>query len=277
VNISALAIPKSLSSQRLQQLYEFHKQQGHSVILNILKDNFQTGLLSGREMGELMGCVLVMEAYDHAVEWDHPHGIDSADCYHSQGCYLTTFIEEIFCPDIAEEILESVPNNIKSDTTFQATFKGAQVRFTHFVKMADDTGTSTFRVWVSFVRCMAIIPHSGKQAIDCVLWVLMWDKELCEEVVTSVLIQWKNNGTEGTIRAYSIHEKTTGFFPKSTTNVADPFTGGGNKHEEQTATWPYISSSWNWASNPAHHLVLSQVRNSLILRRQHPGACMTYF
>jgi hypothetical protein len=224
-----------------QQLHEFRKQQGRSVVLDILKDNFRTGLLSGGEMGELMGRVLIMEAYDRAVERDHPHRIDSGDCYYSQGCYLTTFIEELFCPDIAAQILQSVPDNIKSDTTFRAAFKGAKVRFTHFGKMADDTGTSTFGAWVSFVRCMAIIPRSGQRAVDCVLPVLMWDEELCEEVVTGVLIQWKNRGAEGTIQAYSIDEKTIGFFPKSASHVANPFTGGDRKREERTATRPYVS------------------------------------
>jgi hypothetical protein len=65
---------------------------------------------------------------------DDPGAIDS-------GCYLTTFIEELFCPHIAERILQAIPDNIKSPTTFRVAFAGAKVRFTHFGKMA---ATSTF-------------------------------------------------------------------------------------------------------------------------------------
>jgi hypothetical protein len=48
----------------------WREQQGHSMVLDILKDNFRTGLLSSGEMGELARRVLLMEAYDGAVEWD---------------------------------------------------------------------------------------------------------------------------------------------------------------------------------------------------------------
>jgi len=224
-----------------QQLREFRLQQGRSVVLDILKDNFRTGLLNGGEMGELMGRDIITEAYDRAVEKDHPHTFDSGRCYYSQGCYLTSLIEELFCPEIALQILNSIPDNVKSETTFQQAFRGAKVRFTHFGKMADDTGTSTFSAWVSFVRCMAIIPRSGQRAADCVLPVLLWDEELCEEVMTGVLIQWKNRGTEGTIQKYSIDERTIGFFPKAQTHIADPLTEDERKRQERAATRPYVS------------------------------------
>jgi hypothetical protein len=109
-------------------------------------------------MGELMGCDIITEAYDCTVEKDHPHMFDSGHCYYSQGWYFMSLIEELFCPEIALQILDSIPDNVKSKTTLQQAFRGVKVWFTHFGKMADDTDTSTFSVWVSFVRCMAIIP-----------------------------------------------------------------------------------------------------------------------
>ena len=230
-----------MAESAAQQLREFRLQQGRSVVLDILKDNFRTGLLSSGEMGELMGHDIITEAYDRAVEKDHPHTFDSGRCYYSQGCYFTSLIEEPFCPEIALQVLDSIPDNVKSKTTLQQAFRGAKVRFTHFGKMADDTGTSTFSAWVSFVRRMAIIPRSGQRAADCVSPVILWDEELCEEVMTGVLIQWKTRETEGTILKYSIDEKTIGFFPKVQTHMADPLTEGERKRQERAVTRLYVS------------------------------------
>jgi hypothetical protein len=102
-----------IAEAAVQQLPVFHIQRDRSVVLDILKDNFRTGLL-GRERWD--SSWVLMEAYDRAVERDHPYPINSRSCYYSQGCNLTTFFEELFYPHIAEMILESVPDNIKSNT-----------------------------------------------------------------------------------------------------------------------------------------------------------------
>jgi hypothetical protein len=71
----------------------------------------------------------------------------------SKGCKLTTFIKHPFSDNYANQILNSIPDNIKWSTTFAEAFKDAIVRFTHFGKMADDTGTTTHAMFAAFVRC----------------------------------------------------------------------------------------------------------------------------
>jgi hypothetical protein len=116
-----------IAEAAVQQLPVFHIQRDRSVVLDILKDNFRTGLL-GRERWD--SSWVRMEAYDRAVERDHPY--PSRSCYYSQGCNLTTFFEELFYPHIAEMILESVPDNIKSNTTFRMYFASAKCVYCMF-------------------------------------------------------------------------------------------------------------------------------------------------
>jgi hypothetical protein len=55
----------------------------------------------------------------------------------------------IFSEHYATVILDNVPDNLKSSTTFADAFKEAVVHLTHFTKLADDTGTTAFIRWSS--------------------------------------------------------------------------------------------------------------------------------
>jgi hypothetical protein len=139
-------------------MYAFRKRDP-SAILNILRDNMDDGLLDRGERGELVGRELLMSAYDRAMEREDsarqrsesslqdistndPDSFTSPRSY-SSGVSLITFIEELFTEENAHQVLESLPDNIKRETKFRDAFKDAKVRFTHFVKMGDNTGTTS--------------------------------------------------------------------------------------------------------------------------------------
>jgi hypothetical protein len=75
-------------------------------------------------------------------------------------------------------ILNGVPNNLKNSTTFSDAFKDAVVRFTHFGKMADDTGTTSYAMFAAFVQCMAMICSSSQNIVALLIPVLLRAAEM---------------------------------------------------------------------------------------------------
>ncbi|KAF8592712.1 hypothetical protein K439DRAFT_1656117 [Ramaria rubella] len=179
-----------------QQLYIF-RQNSKSADIDILKENLQNGLLDLGERGELVARAIITSAYDRAVERDHPPKIGDTPFY-SQGCSVITFIQELFSEEYAEEILDSVPDNTPDGKPFREAFATAKIRFTHFVKMADDTSTSTEAMFAAFIRGMAIICASGQPATDILIPVLLIDGPLGEEVMSSLMVQIKQKKKQGT-------------------------------------------------------------------------------
>jgi len=73
---------------------------------------------------------------------------------------------------------------------------------------------------------MAIMCRNGERSVDCILPVLLWDTQLCEHVMTGVLIQFKRQKRSGTIAKYSIDQADFNFFPESVREVytrVDPY------------------------------------------------------
>ncbi|KAF8490901.1 hypothetical protein JB92DRAFT_1290866 [Gautieria morchelliformis] len=200
-----------LAEAAAQQMYAF-RQQSQSMVVDRLETNMDNGLLDLGGRGELVARVILTAAYDRAVEKDHPNGSQAP--FYSQGCNLTTFIEELFRDNYADMILGSHPDNVKSDATLRDAFKHAKIRFTHFVKMADDTATTTEAMYAAFLRGMAIVCHSNHYMVDVMLPVLLWDEKLCEEVMTSICIQIKRRVTAGTKQAYAIDDASLHLFPR---------------------------------------------------------------
>ena len=152
---------------------------------------------------------------------DHP---DDSQPHFSNGCKFTTFIKQLFSEEYANLILNSVPDNLKRTTTFADAFDDAIVRFTHFVRMADDTGTTTHVMWVAFVRCMAIICWTSRKTVDIVIPVLLKRKSMIEEsTMTGLLIQVKRRKDKGSVIQYEINQKEFGFFPADNTADCRPY------------------------------------------------------
>ena len=140
----------------------------------------------------------------------------------SKGCTLITFIKELFSKDYAQLILDSKPNNIQLATTLQMAFKDAIVRFTHFGKMADDTGTTTHAMFAAFVRCMAITGWSSQETVDILIPVLRHrDEKLSESAMTGLLIQVKRRNQKGTTQKYDIYQEKFQFFPSPAAETTD--------------------------------------------------------
>lgn len=140
---------------------------------------FQSGLLDQGQRGEVVFRQLVSEVYRHAVQEDYAN---KPQLTFSKGCRLIiTFIEQLFSKDYACRILDSVPDNVEILTTFQEAFKDTIVRFTHFARMADDTGTTTHATFAAFVRWMAITCWSSQNVVDLLIPVLLRSRDMLQE------------------------------------------------------------------------------------------------
>jgi hypothetical protein len=195
---------------------------GVNVMAEILKDNFSSGILDQGSRGEVVMRQLVSEAYRRAVKRDYPN--DSPRIF-SKGCKLVTFVSELFAEDPAKRILDTVPDNVKSDVKFAQAFKKSIIRFTHFGKLADDSGTTTTAMFAAFVRCMAVICWSSQDVVDFLIPVLVdRTKTVTESKMTGLLIQVKRRKAKGSTAKYEINQKTLGFFPADSTDRRPYFT-----------------------------------------------------
>jgi hypothetical protein len=60
-------------------------------------------------------------------------------------------------------VLDSTPDNMEG-ISFREAFKDALICFTHFGKMADDTGITSTAAWAAFIRHMAIMCRNGQRS-----------------------------------------------------------------------------------------------------------------
>src|SRR5882762_1944669 len=183
---------------------------GGRTLTNIL----DIGLLDRGELGELTGRHLLLDAYHRAVELEQGDRPEKTPPNFSAGCRLITFIKALFIDECANVVLDSTPDNMEGIPLKEA-FKDALVCFTHFGKMADDTGISSAAAWAAFIHHMAIMCRNGQRTVYCILPVLLWDTRLCEHVMTGVLVQFKRQIQSGTIAELSIDQAKIRFFPKA--------------------------------------------------------------
>jgi hypothetical protein len=183
---------------------------------NILRSEFHNGLLDQGQRSEVVVRQLLSEAYRRAMRKDH----SQPNC--SKGCKLIAFVSQLFSTDCANQILNSVPDNLKSSTTFADAFEDAIIRFTHFAKMADNVGTTTHAMFAAFVRYVAIICWSSQNIIDLLIHVLFKSGEtLQESVMMGLLIQVKQRKAKGSVIRYKINQKALGFFPAPADSTED--------------------------------------------------------
>ncbi|KIL67470.1 hypothetical protein M378DRAFT_9260 [Amanita muscaria Koide BX008] len=215
-----------LAEAAAQQMGVFHSKNPDSIV-NVLQNNLDSGRLDKVECGELVARALLTLAYDRAIERESksPATDNSRDWkekpWYSRGASVITFIEELFASPYAGQILDCIPNNVEDTRPFREVFQNAKVRFTHFGKMADESGTTSDAAWVALIRGMAIIAAKGMCSIDHVIPVLLHkDATICEEAVTGMLISVKTRKTKGNMADYKVDEKTIKFFPHSESTKA---------------------------------------------------------
>jgi hypothetical protein len=202
-----------LAEAAAQQLWTW-RSQNRFVVTDTLTSMVKTGLLDRGELGELTGRQLLLDAYHRAVEKEQCDRPENTPPNFSAGCRLITFIETLYNEEWVTTVLDSTPDNVKG-IPFREAFKDALICFTHFGKMADDTGVTSSAAWVAFIRHMAIMTQTGQRAVDCILPVLLFDTKLCEHVITGVLVQFKRRKRSGTFAKYSIEQADFNFFPKT--------------------------------------------------------------
>jgi hypothetical protein len=201
------------ATRQMDEFQMFSENPDTSVMARILKFEFSSGLLDQGQRGEIVFRQLVSEAYRRAVRNDNPN---EPRLNFSRGCKLITFIKTLFSDDCGT----SVPDNIKSSTTFATVFEDAVVHFTHFGMMANDTATTTDAMFAAFVRCMAVICWSSQKSVDLLIPVLLArGAKLQESVMTGLLIQVKRRRAKGSVIQYAIDQDALGFFPAPTKAV----------------------------------------------------------
>jgi hypothetical protein len=198
-----------LAEAAAQQLWTWRKKNPF-VVVDMLTDVLESGLLDRGELGELVGRQLLLDAYHRAVEFEH--NTKTTPPNFSAGCQLITFMEMLYTEECSKQVLNSEPDNMEGKP-FKDVFKDARICFTHFGKMADDTGTTSAAAWAAFMRHMAIMCRNGQHTVDCIIPVLLWDSKLCEHVITGLLIQYKRQKQRGTIAGYTINQEAVNFFP----------------------------------------------------------------
>jgi hypothetical protein len=209
-----------LAEAAARQMDKFQTLTDTNVMLDTLKHELDSGLLDQGQRGEVVFRLLLSEAYRRGVRKDHA---DDSPYNFSKGCKLTTFMKELFSEACAKRILDILPDNIETSTTFQMAFKNAIVRFTHFGKMGDDTGTTTHAMFAAFVRCMAITGWSSQETVDILIPVLLdHEEKLSESAMTGLLIQVKRREKKGTTQKYAIYQEKFQFFPPPAKRTTDP-------------------------------------------------------
>ncbi|KAF8903072.1 hypothetical protein CPB84DRAFT_1845911 [Gymnopilus junonius] len=189
------------------------------VAVEKLTDILDTGLLDRGELGELTGRQILLDAYHRAVEEEQkkPPTADTTKVKppnFSSGCHLITFIKMLFTDGYAQDILDCTPD-LNKGGKFKDAFKDAIICFTHFGKMADNTGVTSAATWVAFIRHMAIMCRNGQDSVDCIIPVLLQgNAKVCEHVMTAMLVQFKRRVTAGSRAELLFTEANLNFFPK---------------------------------------------------------------
>lgn len=185
------------------------KMRGGSGVLEILKDNLHNSLLDRGQLGELVGRELLTHAYQNAVKEENKHFRD--------GCSVNNFIKALFSENCAVKVLNSLPDNSRHTASLETTFKDARMRFTHFAKVGDASGVTTNAMWAAYVRGMAIICPTNQNRIDALIPILLWDRKICQHVMTALMIQFKRRLTPGTKASYSVDVEEIHFFDRDST------------------------------------------------------------
>ena len=188
-------------------------------MINILMDIVREDMVDLGARGELVARALLTSAYDRAVEREQSN--TNTTPFFSRGCDMINFIKELFVEDCAEEILGSVPDNVKNNTSFGEAFKSAKIRFTQFVKAVDNICTTSEAMYAAFIRGVAIICATSQEGVDIMIPVLVKDSALCEDVMTSFMIQVKRRVINDSIAAYIMDEAAVGLFPTGSKGRSD--------------------------------------------------------
>jgi hypothetical protein len=139
----------------------------------------------------------------------------------SKGFRLITLVTGLFTEEYANQILTSVPDNVKSTVTFA---EEAVVRFMLFGRMADDTAATTNVALAAFVQCTVTTCWSSHDIIDILLPVLLKQgQKLSNGIISSVLVQIERRKVKGNMAQYAIDQASRFFYILSETSDNRPY------------------------------------------------------
>jgi hypothetical protein len=242
-----------------RQLHHYMKVDPRFSMIGELKDQLDAGLIDLGQKGEVVMRFLLRRAYmDAIIREQKKHTSPNF----SIGCSFVTFLRALFARAFHTSVLNHGPDNIAEPfpPTLQAAFKNAVVRFTHFVKAADDVAMTTRGMTMGFLRGAAIIGWNDQKSIDIAIPILLNRSDKIEEVsMSAFLIQVKRRTQRGTVNAYLIDAEMLDFF-------------GGDAQNDT----PYVTLVAELAAKPSPkspgNVVLgeSPVRTSPRLEKPHP-------
>lgn len=193
-----------------RQMYHYTKQRDFSMA-GLLKKTFDFGLVNLRQKGEMVMRLLLREAYMNAIVAEQKGEEEDASPNFSKGCSFRGFLKALFAEEFHASVLECKPDNkVASPRTLKDAFKGAVVRFTHFMKAADGSAMTTKGMIMGFLRGAAIV-GSRRQDIHIAIPILLDKDHAIEEAsMTGLLIHIKRRQTEN---VYLMEHTALDFFP----------------------------------------------------------------
>ncbi|KAI0770619.1 hypothetical protein C8Q74DRAFT_915157 [Fomes fomentarius] len=179
---------------------------GFEPAVAILWDNID--LFAHDDICEVLGRLLLTLAHDHAVMTSYV----AWERYYSRPISVEAFFKALFQEQVAERVLNSVPDNHPEGQTLREVFKNAVLNFTHFVNWVDDEFSEHVALGC-FMRNMALICRSKHSLVDVFLPIVL-DRTapLGPEVMSGIFVQFKLRGSSRSLSAYAFDEKDIDFF-----------------------------------------------------------------
>ncbi|KAG8216587.1 hypothetical protein J3R82DRAFT_6771, partial [Butyriboletus roseoflavus] len=181
-----------LAEAASRQMYHYMKNSTRysaTRMISILKKNLDDGLINLGQKGEVVMRVLLRNAYINAIVAEQA---DEIPAYHepnfSKGCSFLQFLKALFTDELYTSILDAKPHNGVDQRALEDAFKDAVVRFTHFVKVVDDSAVSTNAMVSGFLRGSAFICCNYQKVIDIIIPVLLDKRDKLEESSMSALL-----------------------------------------------------------------------------------------
>ncbi|KAI0750683.1 hypothetical protein C8Q80DRAFT_1153427 [Daedaleopsis nitida] len=186
------------------------------------------------EIGGAVGRLLLLIARDRAepLKPDDETKADARYSRYARPVSVISFIKALFPKDIADRILQSVPDNLVPDNlppaangvpvTFAMAFENAVINFTHFAKWADMSAINQCTALACYIRGMAPICRNNGPLADAFLPICIDPtKPLTPENMTGIIVQFKLRAAAGSLTAYAISQEKLGLFPKVDPSASD--------------------------------------------------------
>ena len=191
-------------------------QQEGGYIPAILERYINAGLIRKDERGELVARLLLLLAFDAAVQRA------GGELYTTE-VKLIDFLRELFGDHHYDNtIAKSKPS--AGQIPFDEAFKDAYVRFTHFGRNRNATLANTKGASAAILRSMAIQCHSGQEMIDIIIPVALKTQGLQEENMSAVKISIKDRRVRNTKAKVDIRASKISIFPTNQVKY------GGTEH-----------------------------------------------